>query len=104
MGNQRRPSPTSLWAYAFHIVPPQSKRRLDMIRELLDFENATARKEARIWTSRLVLERRATRILIVSDSPRERRVGVDLRLAAELQRLHATYTCTESMEIPQSES
>ena len=97
--NQRRRSPTRLWAYAYQIVPPQPKACLDTIRELLDHEHAAARNEARIWASRLVLERRATLILIVSDSPDQER-GVDRTLAAELQRLQATFTCTESMEIP----
>jgi hypothetical protein len=97
--NQRRRSPTRLWAYAYQIVPPYPKRRLDTIRGLLDHEHAAARKEARTWASRLVLERRATLILIVSDSPDQER-EVDHMLAVELQRLQATFTRTESMEIP----
>jgi len=96
--NQRRQWPTGLWAYAYQIVPPQPTLRLDAIRELLDHEHAAARKEARIWASRLVPERRATRILIVSDSPDQER-GVDHTLAVELQRLQATFTRTESMAI-----
>jgi len=49
------------------------------------------------WASRLVLERRATRILIVSDSADQR--AVDARLADEVRRLQATITCTEPVEI-----
>jgi PleD family two-component response regulator len=96
--NQQRQWPTSLWAYAYQIVPPQPTHRLDTIRELLGHEHAAARQEARTWASRLVLERRATRILIVSDSPDQER-RVDHTLVVELQRLEATFCRTESMEI-----
>lgn len=96
--NQRRRSLTSLWAYAYQIVPAQPTRRLDPIRALLDHESAAARKEARIWASRLVLEQQATRILVVSDRPEHVR-GIDHTLANEVQRLRATFTCTEAMEI-----
>ena len=89
----------SLWAYAYQIVPPQPTRRLDTIRALLGHEHAAAQQEARTWASRLVLERHATRILIVSDRPDKER-GVDRTLAVELQRLQATFTRTESMAIP----
>jgi hypothetical protein len=97
--NQRPRSPTRLWAYAYQIVPPQRKGRLDTIQGLLDHEHEAARTEARTWTGRLVLERLATRILIVSDSPDQAR-GVNRGLASELQRLQATFSCTSSLEIP----
>ena len=96
--DQRHQWPASLWAYAYQIVPPQPTRRLDTIRALLDHEHAAAQKEARTWASRLVLERRATRILIVSDSPDQER-GIDHTLAVELQRLEASFFRTESMAI-----
>jgi hypothetical protein len=87
-----------VWAYAYQIVPPQSKRGLDAIRDMLNHEQAAARNAGRTWASRLVLERRATRILIVSDrSDRER--GVDDTLAAELQRRQMLFTRTAPMEI-----
>ena len=87
-----------MWAYAYQIVPPQSKRRLDAIRDLLDHEQTAARNEGRTWASRLVLERRATRILVVSDRPDQER-GVDDTLAAELDRRHMPFTRTAPMEI-----
>lgn len=88
-----------VWAYAYRIVPPQPKQRLDTIQELLDHEHRVALQEARSWTGLLVLERQATRILIVSDSPDQER-AVDLGLADEVRRLEATFTRTESIEIP----
>lgn len=87
-----------MWAYSYQIMPPQPRRRLDAIREVLDHEYAAARHEARIWAGRLVLERRATRILIVSDSPDQER-EVNHTLAGEVRRLQATYSCTGSVEI-----
>ncbi|HJQ66561.1 MAG TPA: hypothetical protein VJ816_09305 [Gemmatimonadales bacterium] len=84
-----------VWVYAYEIVPPQSKRRLEAIRALLDREHATARQGGRTWASRLVSERRATRILIVSDSPDQERAAV----AAELARQQLSFTRTASMEI-----
>lgn len=97
--SQRQPAPMRLWVYAYHIVPPQPKRRLDTIRELLEHEHAAARKTSRTWAGRLVLERRATRVLIVSDSP-DQTLTVNYALAFEVRRLHGTFTLTESMEIP----
>jgi hypothetical protein len=100
MGGRRRHCEVGrVWAYAYLIVPPQSKRCLDTIRDALDHAHAEAKTEARIWAGRLVLERLATRILIVSDSPDQGR-GVDHTLAAEVRRLQATFTRSESMEIP----
>lgn len=87
-----------MWAYAFQIVPPQSKRGLDPIRALLNHAQAAARNEGRTWSSRLVVERRATRILVVTDRPDQER-GVDDALAAELQRLQLPFTRTAPMEI-----
>ena len=86
-----------MWVYSYRIVPPQPKRRLGTIRTLLDHEHTAARKDARTWASRLVLERRATRILIVSDRAGQR--AVDDRLADEVRRLQATFTLTVPVEI-----
>ena len=87
-----------MWAYAYQIVPPQSKRDLDPIRDLLNHEHAAARSEGRTWASRLVVERRATRILIVTDRPEQER-GVEDTLAVELQRRQMSFTRTAPMEI-----
>lgn len=87
-----------VWAYAYQITPPQPKRRLDTIQAVLDHEHEVAQQEARSWTGRLVLERRVTRILIVSDSPDQER-AVDHRLVDEVQRLQATLVRTVPVEI-----
>ena len=87
-----------MWAYAYRIIPPQPKQRLDTIQALLDHEHGVALQEARSWAGRLVLERRATRILIVSDSPDQER-AVDHQLAGEVRRLQATLIRTVPLEI-----
>jgi hypothetical protein len=89
----------SLWAYAYQIVPPQPARRLGTVRTLLKEETAAARGSARIWSARLVLERRATRILIVSDDARGRDHSINRRLEAELERLDAAFTVTEPLAV-----
>jgi hypothetical protein len=89
----------SLWAYAYLIVPPQPKNRLELLRGIVEGENSAAEGDARIWTGKLVLEERITNILIVSDSPEQNR-GVNLRLEAELKRLKAEYFLTKPMTVP----
>jgi len=84
------------WAYSYQIVPPQPSRRLGTIRTLLRDETAATPRGARTWSGRLVLERRATHILIVSDGP-GRSSPINRRLEAELARLDATYSVTEPL-------
>ena len=86
----------SLWAYAYRIVPPQPSRRLGPIRALLKDETAAARGGARTWSGRLVLERHATHILIVSDAP-GRNQSINRLLEAELERLEAAFSVTEPL-------
>jgi len=88
----------SLWAYAYQIVPPQPSRRLGTIRTLLKDETAAARDDAHTWAGRLVLERGATHILIVSDDP-ERNHAINRRLEAELGRLDAGFSVTEPLAV-----
>lgn len=88
----------NLWAYAYQIVPPQPSGRLGAIRTLLKDEAAAARGGARTSSGRLVLEPRATHILIVSDAP-GRNHSIDRRLEAELERLDAAYSVTEPLVV-----
>ena len=87
-----------LWAYAYQIVPPQPSRRLGTIRTLLKDETAAARGGARTWSGRLVLERHATHILIVSDA-RARNHPINRQLEAELERLEADFSVTEPLAV-----
>ena len=87
-----------LWVYAYQIVPPQPSGRLGTIRMLLDEETTAARDAARTWSGRIVLERRATHILIVSDGP-GRQDTINRRLEAELSRLDARFSVTEPLAV-----
>jgi len=88
----------SLWVYAYVVVPPQPSGRLGTIRALLRDEHASARSDDRTWSGRLVLERHATHILIVSDTV-ERNRPVNGRLEGELGRLEATFSLTEPLAV-----
>lgn len=88
----------SLWAYAYEIVPPQPSRRLGGIRTLLKDAAAAARGATRHWSGRLVLERGATHILIVSDAA-GRDHAIDRQLQAELERLDAAFFVTEPLAV-----
>jgi hypothetical protein len=88
-----------VWVYAYEIVPPVSKGRLDPIRALVDHECAVARTETHTVAGRLVQGRRVTRILIVSWNPGQEH-ELDHALAAELGRLHATFAVTDPIEVP----
>ena len=98
MPHGRRHSSSSLWAYAYLIAAPRSRSGLSTIRSIVDHESEAARGEARVWTGRLVRERRITHLLIVSDGPQQN-LAVNQRLEAELNGLKAEFVLTESMAI-----
>ena len=62
----------TLWAYAYQIAPPQSGRRLDSIRLLLEGELAVARCQDRTWVGRLVLDPRMLPSARIGFPPRPR--------------------------------
>ena len=93
----------SVWAYAYQIVPPQAEDRLRSIKTLLDHEHAEARRGARTWAGRVVLEQQATHILVVSDSPQQNH-EVNLRLEAELKALKVGYKITTPMVVAEDET
>ncbi len=87
-----------LWAYAYQIVPPQPSGRLGPIRALLRNATAAARGGARTWSGRLVLERRATHILIVSDA-HGRNHPINRQLESELEGLAAAFSVTAPLAV-----
>lgn len=92
-------SPQTVWAYAYQIVPPQTKSRLRAVRALLDQEHSAAQQGSRTWAGRLILGAQMTRILIVSDSL-ERSREVNQRLEAELEQLEVDFSVTEPVALP----
>jgi hypothetical protein len=90
---KRTPTPKTVWAYAYQILPPQPAARLHSIKSLLDHAHAEAQRDARTWTGRVVVEDQVTHILIVSDSA-EQNHDVDRRIQAKLQELNAGFSMT----------
>ena len=88
----------SLWVYAYRIVPAQPLRRMGTIRALLKDATAAARAGARTWSGRLVLERHATHILIVTDAIEPNHI-LNRRLEAELERLAAPFSVTAPLAV-----
>src|ERR1041384_5490284 len=85
---KRRPASKTRWAYAYRIVPPQAEDQLRAIQTLLDREHSDARRRARTWEGRFVLEEQITHILVVSDSPDQDR-QINRRLGLALNELEA---------------
>ena len=94
----RRLLRTTLWAYAYEIVPAQPEEQLQAIRAILEKEHSDAQRAERIWTGRLVCEQLATHILVVSDSP-DRRREVNRRLEDQLKQLRAGFSLTLPMAL-----
>ena len=95
---KRNRLPRTIWAYAYQILPPQPADRLGAIQTLLDQEHADAKRGARTWTGRVVLEEKITHIMVVSDSPEQHR-EVNRRLEGELQELQAGFAMTAPMPV-----
>ena len=93
-----RPPPKGVWAYAYRIVPPQPEDRLGTIKNLLDLENTEARRDARTWAGRVVVEEQITHILVVSDSPQQDR-EVNRKLEAALEELKAGFSVSAPMAL-----
>jgi len=95
---KRTPTPKTVWAYAYQILPAQPAARLHSIKSLLDHAHAEAQRGARTWTGRVVVEEQVTHILIVSDSP-EQDQEVNRRLEAKLQELNAGFLITAPIAV-----
>lgn len=87
-----------LWAYAYELLPHRATDRMGGILELVDQENADARRNARKWTARLVTEPQVTHVLVLSDTPDMDR-DMNRRLEARLRELDVRFTVTLPMRI-----
>lgn len=67
--------------------------QLRPLERLLDHEQSSAKREARTWSSRFVVDERVTHILVVSDSA-DQGLDINRRLETELARLKAAYSVT----------
>ena len=87
-----------LWAYVYQIVRFQPWTRLGTIRTLPNQETAASRSTSRTWAGRLLLDRNATRILVVGDSPEQNR-DVNRRLETQLKNAGAGFSVSAPMAI-----
>jgi hypothetical protein len=90
--------PKTNWAYGYKIMPPQPEERLQAIKTLLELEHAEAKRGARTWAGRVVLEEQVTHILVVSDTPSQNR-DVNRRLEATLKSLKLGFTLTTPLAV-----
>ena len=72
--------------------------RLRSLERLLDDEQSSAKREARTWSSRFVVDERVTHILVVSDSP-EQDLEVNRRVEAALSLLEAGFSVTVPLAV-----
>lgn len=98
MDEERSGAAKALWAYAYEIVPPPADDQLAAIRTLLEHEHSEARRAARTWTGRLVHDPQVTHILVVSDSPDQRR-DINRRLEGRLKQMQAAFSLTVPMAV-----
>jgi hypothetical protein len=92
-------SPRKTWAYGYEISPPMTPERLAVIERLLDEEHSSARLETRTWQARFVTEEQVTHVLVVSDSPDQKR-EINRRLEEEFEKLKARFSLTPAMAVP----
>ena len=96
---ERRPSAQPRWVYAYQLEPPQPDARFQKIKALLSKAHVAARRAARMWAGRIVVEMRVSHILIVSDSPSRQR-GVNRALEKELKRMGLRFMVNEPVPLP----
>ena len=96
---QRHRSAQRHWVYAYQIEPPHPDTRFSRVKVLLGKAHLAARRAARMWTARVVVETRVSHILIVSDSPSRLR-AVNRALERELKRLGLRFLVNEPVPVP----
>lgn len=72
--------------------------RLRALERLLEDEQTIAKREARTWSSRFVVDERVTHILVVSDS-QDQGLDINRRLESELARLKAAYSVSPPVPV-----
>ena len=85
--------------YAYQLEPPQPDTRFHKIKALLGKAHVAARRAARMWAGRIVVETRVSHILIVSDSPSRQR-AVNRALEKELKHLGLRFLVNEPVPLP----
>jgi hypothetical protein len=94
----RGPPIPPVWTYGYEILPTLAPSRMQGIEAFLDLERSNARRAARTWEGRFVVEEQVTHILVVSDSP-DQQLEANRRLEAELTRLKMAFSVTSPLEV-----
>ena len=87
------------WVYAYQLEPPQFDTRFTKVKALLRRAHLSARRAARMWAGRVVLQTRVSHILIVTDSPSRQR-AVNRALEAQLKRQGLKFLVSEPVPLP----
>jgi hypothetical protein len=95
-------TPSPIWTYGYEILPPFPLEGLRSLEALLEEEHLMAKDDARVWVGRFLVEEQATHLLVVSDSPDQKR-AVNVRLEAELRRITAAFSITTPFEVSDPE-
>jgi hypothetical protein len=85
--------------YAYQIEPPQPDTRFVKVKTLLRRAHLAARRAARMWAGRVVLQTSVSHILIVTDSPSRHR-AVNRALEAQLKRQGVRFSVGEPVSLP----
>ena len=96
---QRQQVPQQHWVYAYQIEPPQPDTRFAKVKTLLQRAHLTARRAARMWAGRVVLQTSVSHILIVTDSPSRQR-AINRALEAQLKRQGVRFSVSEPVSLP----
>jgi hypothetical protein len=72
--------------------------RMRSLERLLESERSNAKREARTWSSRFVVDERVTHILVVSDSA-DQGLDINRKLELELARLNAAYSVSPPVPV-----
>lgn len=86
-----------LWTYAIQVEPPSAIGELSAVTALLDREHVAAKRESRVWIGKLIGAARTTKIMIVSDSLKRRKVHD--RLEAALKKVKLEFSVTLPMAL-----
>lgn len=87
------PSPPTLWAYTYRLIPPMAPERLRALRTLLAREQKAATARDGVWQGRMVVDDRVSHILVVSDSA-DLDDDVNRRITAALHTLDTAFALT----------
>lgn len=96
--DKSRGPPGTIWAYGYEISPPMPAARMRALERLLDEERSSAKREARTWSSRFVVDERVTHILVLSDSS-DQGTDINRKVEEELARLEAAFSVSPPVPV-----